>query len=274
MLNIKDNSNLVFKAFQKFLGTQDSKDFVTQIGIWIFGYVTRKLRASEDEASLVFLNFWSEQNKFIQYINLKGCKNLFGFLAFCSRNLLIKVRRSEQDQESIQQFVALEERGRITQTELYASTSSHVILRYAIRKLSILNRIILCFRYGIKLTKTEKEFLMSFLDNENKYHQILSEFESRIKQQNSKSLRIIEKLNHCHWKISYSSKGLNLFINRKRKLQNELIKIDEIFSIKEIADYLGISKYKIKQSCEHSIQFIRRDLDVANQLKKIKKSKF
>lgn len=262
MLNLKDNSNLVLQAFQKFLGSRDSNDFLIQTGIWIVGYVTRKLRASEDEASLVFLKFWIDRAKLIEYFNSKGFKNLFGFLACFSKNLLLNVRRKEQYSKTKEDFVLSNEQKKLNiQKNANYTVSSKTKLRTSLKKISILNRIILCLRYGIKLSREERIFLFHFLNNETIYKKLIHEFEKRIKERKDRELEKIEKLNFYQWKLSYQEKNSeHKTLSRKRKLQNEILQLEAIFTFKELSNYLGISNYKIVQSCDYSLKFIAQDL--------------
>ncbi|MCX7998759.1 MAG: hypothetical protein N3A69_07380 [Leptospiraceae bacterium] len=266
MLDIKNNSNSVLKAFQNFLGNRESEDFLNQIGIWIFGYVTRRLRASEDEASLVFLKFWIEKKNLIHYFNSKGCKNIFGFLSFFSKNLLRSIRKSLETSKTIDEFILSNEISKQKQSSCTSYNNSQKFLRYAINRLSILNRIILCLRYGITLTNQEKEFLYEFLRNKEKCENLLSEFERRLQKQKSRDLERMEKLNFYHWKISSQTEtNSNFYWKRKRKLQAEIMKVSEIFTLKELSTYLGISKYKVAQSCEYSIQYIIQSMELKNK---------
>jgi hypothetical protein len=266
MLEIKNNSNLLNKAFEKFLKTKDANEFCNQIGIWIFGYVSRRLKATEDEASMVFLDFWMNKAKLIDYLNKRGCRNIFGFLTYFSKNLFWKVKKQERSQESIQEFfISLEKENQKNSTSP-TNNVSQILLKSSIQKLSILNRIIFCLRYGILLGKGEKIFLVDFLGNQEKYSNLMREFEKRVKQQQKKSNQQLEKLNFYHWKILYShEKYHDLFCERKKKTQENLLKLQEIFTIKELAQLLGISKYRATQSCEHSLKFIRKDLHLLNQ---------
>lgn len=262
MLDIKNNSNSLLKAFQNFLVNRGSDDFLKQVGIWIFGYVTRKLRASEDEASLVFLKFWIEKKNLINYLNTKGCKNLFGFLSFFSKNLLISIRKSEETSKSRDNFVLSNEVIKQKQISCDFQNNSKKFLRCALNQLSILNRIILCLRYGISLTMNEKNFLYEFLKNSQKYKNLLSEFERRIDKQKYSDSTKMEKLNFYHWKIlSNIETQSDIFSKRKRKLQEEIMKVNEVFTLKEISTYLGISKYKVSQSCQYSLQFLIQSME-------------
>lgn len=261
MLDIKDNSNLVSQAFQKFLGNRDSHDFLSQAGIWIVGYVVRKLKASEDEASLVFLKFWLDRAKLIEYFYSKGFKNLFGFLACFSRNLLLNVRKTELHSKTKEEFVLSNEQNKLAKKPENNISPSRIKLRNTLNKISILNRIIICLKYGIKLSKVEKEFLMQFLNNQSTYQKLMYEFESRMKERKNRELAKIEKLNFYQWKLLYRRKDSeSKILSRKRKLQNEILQLEGIFTIKELSSYLGISNYKIAQSCDYSLKFIAQDL--------------
>lgn len=266
MLDFKDNSNLVLKAFQKFLGSKDSNDFTSQVGIWIIGYVMRKLRASEDEASLVFLKFWIDKSKLLEYLNTKGCKNLFGFLSCFSRNLLLNIRKSEQSLKTKEEFALSNEKDKLIQNSPNTKSLSKKKLRLTLNKISILNRIILCLRYGIKLSKIEKNFLLSFLNNTSKYQNLMHEFHSRMRDRKAKELHKLEKLNSYQWRLLYNEKNMeSLILSRKKKLQTEVLQIEELFTFKELSHHLGISKYKIVQSCEYCLQFIAKDLSEDKQ---------
>lgn len=261
MLDIKNNSNLLLKAFQRFLSNKEPEDLLNQIGIWIFGYVVRRLRATDDEASLVFLKFWLERNKLVTYFKTRGCKNIFGFLTFFSKNLLLSVRRAEANIQSIDEFVTSNEISKTIENTSITSLTSKKILRCALKKLSIMNRVILCLRYGFSLTKKEKDFLLYLLKDRSKYIKLITELQNRIKKQKSKDSQNIEKLNLYHWR--YTALGnSNVLLSRKKKLQKEIFKLSEVFTFKEISSFLGISTYKISQSCEYSLQFIAKDLDL------------
>lgn len=261
MLNIKNNSNLLLKSFQNFLLNKNSEDFLNQIGIWILGYVTRRLRASEDEASMVFLKFWLERGKLLDYFNTKGCKNIFGFLSFFSKNLLNYIRKKQESLRSKEEFVLSQEIEKHIERGLSSSNFQEVILRYTLKKLPMINRVIICLRYGISLSIKEKDFLLNFLNSEEKYQQLLTEFEKRLQKLKSKDFEKIEKLNLYQWKLLYSADGnLEILSQRKKRLQKEILKAYEIFSFGELSTYLGLSKYKVSQSCEYSLQFLVQDL--------------
>jgi DNA-directed RNA polymerase specialized sigma24 family protein len=259
MLKIHENNEQVIESYKEYLKTGDLTQFTSQAGIWVMRYVRQELGSTDDEASEIFFYFLEKVQKVIERYKMADPIQIIPFLSIYSRNLLKNWRR-RQFSKCTNEYLKLWDYHREDSNE-ELSPSSVLFLRSILKKVHRINRIVLSLRYNLELSAKDRSFLLKEISKNNIEPMLFSEtHHNKLFSISMKRNKILNKINYYNHKIF----NLGKTYRRNNKLQKKLLveklkSKEELFSIKDIAQLLNISRYKVSKICKETIDVIKEE---------------
>ncbi|MDX1961433.1 MAG: hypothetical protein SFU98_22890 [Leptospiraceae bacterium] len=257
----ENNEGKLMEAYQIYIESGDSNELIKESGLWIQNFVIRTKILDEDEAADLFLKFLDKFEDCMKIFRERKYTSLAGFLGAYAKHLSMNMIRTKikYKEDTNTEFISLWGLEASLQKDPKSVYSPSVVkfIRKNLKHLNPESRIIFCLRYNLSISEKDKLILKSILLKNNSDYNVL---EKKIQDKNEEIKRreeqIIRRINFYNRQI-FLKEQEQFSKEKKVALQKKLTSLKNGFTIKEISEYLKVSRSKVVRVCQEGIDLLK-----------------
>lgn len=246
-------------AFIRYKRDNNLNKFLETAGLWVIEKARYRYKLNEDELSDLFIDFYLSGEKCINFFIRNNYLSLPAYLSVYTKHLAFNIyrRRKPIYTEEYLQFWQEEEFNR----DYYPYIIDHPnkIKKY-LDSLCSLGRIIVSLRFNIELQKEDLTVLYQSLKKPiASFHE---EHEKKIHDLKHRRDVLILSINKYNLKILNSkNKSVHRLKRRKQKTLNKITNTHIIYSLKDLAEILSLSRHQIGRLYRQSLNILKVKID-------------
>ncbi|HMV43963.1 MAG TPA: hypothetical protein PK079_14515 [Leptospiraceae bacterium] len=250
-------------AFNKYKQERNIKLLLDTAGLWIMNKARYRYRLDEDELSEVFIHFYENGQKCIEFFERNHYISFPAYLSVYTKHLAFSTYKRRK-QIYNEEYLGLWSEGMMIRDYIPHILDNTHRIRMHLKELCSMGRIIVSLRFNLKL---EIEDLKILYKNMTKpievFHQ---EYEDRIHRMRAKREDLNLTLNkYNHRIINSSNSSTHIYRARKQRIINSLLDTYILYSIKEISDLLAISRHQTGRLYRRSMEVLRDRIYAQNE---------